>query len=130
MVIVDTDVLIDAVQSGREPAAATVKELVQAGELAVSALTVYELTQGNRTPMDQLERLHAFLVCATVFDLTQDAAEMAASLNRYLERRGERIGEPDTLIAGTCLDAGLPILTRNVRDFGRVPGLEVLTPGS
>ena len=61
MVIVDTDVLIDAVQSGREPAAASVKELVQAGELAVSALTVYELTQ--------------------------DAAEMAASLNRYPEQR-------------------------------------------
>lgn len=126
MVIVDTDVLIDAVQSGREPAATSVTELVQAGDLAVSAVTVYELTQGNRTPMDQLERIHAFLAGAKIFDLTQDAAEMAASVNRYLERRGERIGEPDTLIAGTCLDAGLPLLTGNARHFERVPGLEVL----
>jgi predicted nucleic acid-binding protein len=126
VVIVDTDVLIDAVQSGREPAATSVTELVQAGDLAVSAVTVYELTQGNRTPMDQLERIHAFLAGAKIFDLTQDAAEMAASVNRYLERRGERIGEPDTLIAGTCLDAGLPLLTGNARHFERVPGLEVL----
>jgi predicted nucleic acid-binding protein len=51
---------------------------------------------------------------------------MAAAVNRHLEGQGGRIGAPDTLIAGTCLDAGLPILTRNARHFGRVPGLEVL----
>jgi len=61
-----------------------------------------------------------------MLDLTPAASEMAASVNRYLARRGERIGDPDTLIAGTCLDAGLPILTRNARHFERVPGLEVL----
>jgi len=126
VVVVDTDVLIDAVQSGREPAASAVADLVERGELAVSAVTAYELTQGSRTPMDQLERLHAFLAGATVLDLTQDAAELAAAVNRHLERRGERIGGPDTLIAGTCLDAGVPILTRNARHFERVPGLAVL----
>lgn len=129
MVIVDTDVLIDAVEGGREPAATAVRELMLAGTLAVSAISVYELTQGSRTSPEQLEKLQGFLSGAAVFDLTQDAAEMAASVNRYLEKRGERIGEPDTLIAGTCLDAGLPILTRNRRHFERVPGLQVLLPG-
>lgn len=129
MVIVDTDVLIDAVEGGREPAATAVRELMLAGTLAVSAISVYELTQGSRTSPEQLEKLQGFLSGAAVFDLTQDAAEMAASVNRYLEKRGERIGEPDTLIAGTCLDAGLPILTRNRRHFERVPGLQVLSPG-
>lgn len=126
MVVVDTDILIDAVQAGREPAAASVMKLVQLGELAVSTVTVYELTQGSRTSMAQLERLHAFLGGVTIIALTQDAAEMAAAVNRHLERKGERIGSPDTLIAGTCLDAGLPILTGNRRHFERVPGLEIL----
>ena len=126
MVVVDTDVLIDAGQAGPGPAATWVAELTRSGELAVSVITVYELLQGSRTSVARLERAHAFLSSATVLELTQDAAELAAAVNRHLEGRGDRIGAPDTLIAGTCLDAGLPILTRNARHFERVPGLEVL----
>lgn len=126
MVVVDTDILVDAGQGSPGLAAASVAELARSGELAVSAITVYELLQGSRTSVERLERAHAFLASARVLDLTGDAAEMAAAVNRELERRGERIGAPDTLIAGICLDAGLPILTRNVRHFARVPGLEVL----
>jgi len=127
VVVVDTDVLIDAIQAEREPAYTRVAALVRSGELAMSAVTVFELTQASRTSVEGLERLQMVVGNATVLDLTQDAAEMAASVNRYLERRGQRIGEPDTLIAGTCLDAGLPILTGNARHFERVPGLEVLS---
>lgn len=126
MVVVDTDILVDAGQGSPGPAAANVAQLARSGELAVSAITVYELLQGSRTSVERLERAHAFLAGATILDLTGAAAEMAAAVNRELERRGERIGAPDTLIAGICLDAGLPILTRNVRHFARVPGLEVL----
>jgi predicted nucleic acid-binding protein len=126
VVVVDTDVLIDAVQAGRELQLQHVGELIRSGEFAVSPITVFELLQANRTHVGMLEQFHALLASATVVDVTRDAAEMAAALNRYLEGRGERIGEPDTLIAGTCLDAGLPILTRNARHFERVPGLEVL----
>lgn len=129
MVVVDTDVLIDAAQAGPGPAATWVAELSRTGELAVSAITAYELLQRSRTSIGRLELTHAFLSTATVLDLTQDAAELAAAVNRYLERRGERIGGPDTLIAGTCLEAGLPLLTRNARHFERVPGLTVLEPG-
>jgi tRNA(fMet)-specific endonuclease VapC len=126
VVVVDTDVPIDTVQGGLEPAATRVAELVRSGALALSTVTLYELLQGSRTEVAVLEQVHAMVASATIFDLTQDAAEMAASVNRYLARRGERIGDPDTLIAGICLDAGLPILTRNARHFERVPGLEVL----
>jgi tRNA(fMet)-specific endonuclease VapC len=126
VVVVDTDVLIDTIQGGLEPAATRVAELVRSGALALSSVTLYELLQGSRTEVAVLEQVHPLAAGAEIFDLTQDAAEMAASVNRYLARRGEQIGDPDTLMAGTCLDAGLPILTRNARHFGRVPGLEVL----
>jgi tRNA(fMet)-specific endonuclease VapC len=126
VVVVDTDVLIATIQGGLEPAATRVAELVRSGALALSSVTLYELLQGSRTEVAVLEQVHPLAAGAEIFDLTQDAAEMAASVNRYLARRGEQIGDPDTLMAGTCLDAGLPILTRNARHFGRVPGLEVL----
>jgi predicted nucleic acid-binding protein len=31
--------------------------------------------------------------------------------------------------AGICLEARTPLVTRNVRHFARVPGLEVIEPG-
>ena len=34
----------------------------------------------------------------------------------------------DTLIAGICLAQQLPLLTRNVRHYQRVPGLQVVSP--
>lgn len=126
MVVVDTDVLIDAGQGGPGAAAWWVSDLARRGALAVSAISAYELLQGSRTSVARLERAHALLAAATVVDLTREAAEVAAAINRELSRRGAGIGTPDTLIAGTCLQAGLPLLTGNVRHFGRVPGLEVL----
>ena len=37
----------------------------------------------------------------------------------------EILGPLDTLIAGTALHHGATLITRNVREFGRVAGLEV-----
>lgn len=34
---------------------------------------------------------------------------------------------PDAIIASTALAVGTPLVTRNVADFKRVPGLEVIT---
>jgi tRNA(fMet)-specific endonuclease VapC len=36
----------------------------------------------------------------------------------------------DTLVAGICLAADLPLLTRNVKHFDRVDGLKLITPNS
>jgi tRNA(fMet)-specific endonuclease VapC len=45
---------------------------------------------------------------------------------RFLKERGELIGANDLWIAAAALKHGEPLVTRNVRDFQRVPGLEVL----
>jgi tRNA(fMet)-specific endonuclease VapC len=43
-----------------------------------------------------------------------------------MERRGEAIGPLDTLIAGTALVHDASLVTRNVREFARVPRLNVV----
>jgi tRNA(fMet)-specific endonuclease VapC len=46
-------------------------------------------------------------------------------LRADLERRGEIIGTMDTLIAAQALRLGATIVTHNLREFSRVPGLKV-----
>jgi tRNA(fMet)-specific endonuclease VapC len=50
----------------------------------------------------------------------------AAEVRVALERMGETIGPMDTLIAATALAHGATLVTRNVRESGRVPGLSVV----
>jgi tRNA(fMet)-specific endonuclease VapC len=57
------------------------------------------------------------------------AALLAGEVYSRLERSGNRIGVPDALIAGVCLRFDLPLATRNVRHFGRVPRLRLVQLG-
>jgi tRNA(fMet)-specific endonuclease VapC len=43
-----------------------------------------------------------------------------------LEKSGTPIGPYDLLIAGQALARGLTVVTANVGEFGRVPGLETV----
>ena len=48
------------------------------------------------------------------------------SLLASQERTHGRISTMDLLIATSALVAGAPLVTRNAKDFSRVPGLDVL----
>jgi len=125
VVVADTDVLIDALEGEREPARARIDALTRRGELATTAVNLFELTGGRRTTVHRLELIHAALGPVPVLSVTRGAAELAAATRRYLERRGEGIGAADYLVAGVCIAHGFPLLTRNVQHFARVPGLDL-----
>lgn len=127
MVVADTDVLIDALDKEREPARTWLRGLIERGELATTSVNLFELTRGPRTTVHQLERLHEALDRVEILPVTSGAADVAAAVSRLLGRRGQAIADPDLLIAGVCLAAGLPLLTRNAVHFRRIPGL-VLAP--
>lgn len=100
-------------------------------EMATSALVAYELRYGlARLPSGAaaartgcIQRLLQVLP-VLVFD--DACAEQAAVLRAELEARGCPIGPTDTLIAATALRNGLALVTRNVREFSRVPGLQLV----
>lgn len=52
-------------------------------------------------------------------------AQAAARVRAYLEAQGTPIGPIDNMIAGTALAHDLTVVTRNVREFSRVPQLKV-----
>jgi len=119
--VVDTSVFVDA-ERGSAAAQARITELELAGDLRVSAVTVFELTRGSRTPPRLLRAYHAlFGREALVLPVGHLAARFAANLARAL---GGAPAAPDALIAGTALAHGLPLVTSDA-DFLRFPGLEV-----
>jgi predicted nucleic acid-binding protein/DNA-binding XRE family transcriptional regulator len=116
--IVDTSVFVDA-ERRHGPAVERIAELLVRGELAVSAVTVFELTRGPTTPRRLLAHYaELFGREAVVFPVTHVAAQLAAEA----ARAGGGIKAPDALIAGTALEQGAPVVTSDA-DFRRVPGL-------
>ena len=70
-----------------------------------------------------LTRLNRF----ELIDTTSAAALCYAEVYRTLRARGGLIGATDMWIAAVALSQGLPVVTKNSREFERVPGLSVIT---
>jgi tRNA(fMet)-specific endonuclease VapC len=69
--------------------------------------------------------LTELLAAVTVLPFGATEAQQAARIRAELERAGEPIGPYDILIAATALAHGGRLATRNVKEFGRVPGLSL-----
>jgi tRNA(fMet)-specific endonuclease VapC len=66
-----------------------------------------------------------FLSQITVVPFDGDCARRAALINAQLLNGGTSIGILDVLIAATALEMGWPVITSNLKDFGRINGLNV-----
>ena len=100
-------------------------------EIGVPAIVEYELRYGLlRLPPEaanpRLAALAALLRPMQVLPFDSECAVHAARLRADLEAAGTPIGPHDTLIAATALRYQATLVTRNVREFARVPGLQWL----
>jgi predicted nucleic acid-binding protein len=60
-----------------------------------------------------------------ILEIDLAVARTHAALWGGLTQRGEMIGVHDSWIAATCVARDLTLVTANMREFGRVPGLKV-----
>jgi tRNA(fMet)-specific endonuclease VapC len=72
------------------------------------------------------DRWERFLAPFPVLEATPEVSWRYGELHRYLRTNGLLIGANDLWIAATALAHEMALVTRNVREFQRVPGLEVL----
>ncbi len=97
-------------------------------DICLSAISKSELMYGvevsPRREQDQAA-LGAFLQYAQVIEFAGDAAAHYGEIRAALRRSGQIIGSNDLLIAAHARSLGLVLVTNNVREFGRVPGLQV-----
>ena len=61
-----------------------------------------------------------------VLDLTQETSRRYATITRELRSKGQLIGTNDLWIAASALEHGETLVTRNVDEFRRVPGINVV----
>lgn len=99
-------------------------------QTCVPSVVVYEIRVGLERYVDAPRRVARFAdllsqVRTLPFGLQEAAA--AARIRAAIEREGAPIGPMDTLIAGTALANGATLVTRNLREFGRVEGLSVVS---
>jgi tRNA(fMet)-specific endonuclease VapC len=125
--LLDTDWIVD-VLNGQEKAIHTALELAPAG-LAVSIITYGELYEGAafaHEPQPALAGLRSFLKGKAILPLTQPIIERFAQIRGSLPREiRQQIGDLDILIAATCLEHHLTLLTRNLKDFQHIPNLKL-----
>lgn len=99
--------------------------------LAVPAIVVYELRYGllrlpEAAAKPRLRALEKFLHFLQIVPFNEQVARYAAQIRADLERQGTPIGPHDVLIAATALSIQGTLVTRNVREFARVEGLQLL----
>lgn len=124
--LVDSDQVADYLK-GREPAVVLLNRLAVDG-LATSAITygeIYEGVQFGHDPAKSEHGFRAFLRGADVLSVTRSIAKRFATPRGTLRRQGQPIGDLDLFIAATALERSLVLVTRNIREFGRVPDLRV-----
>lgn len=95
--------------------------------IAVSSIVVYELEVGiakSTNPTKRMEQLSQLLEQINIIDFTQREAKESAKIRVELEKLGTPIGAMDLLIAGTAVAHNLTLVTRNLKEFERIPNLK------
>ena len=133
MTHLDSTVLIDLLrETGRERPGAAFDVMESLGDdemLAVSVHVVCELRAGAelaRRPAREHEALNQLLSGLSVAYPDARFAPMYGTLLASTERTGGRIATMDLLIATAAILDDAQLVTRNAKDFMRVPGLRIL----
>jgi len=123
--MLDTDIS-SYVMKGSEPSVMKRLTAVPVGDVCISAVTKAELMYGLQLSphVDQdRARLEVFLRHMVVLDFIEDAAADYGEIRAWLKKQGRMIGANDLFIAAHARCLGLVLITNNMREFKRVPGL-------
>jgi tRNA(fMet)-specific endonuclease VapC len=101
---------------------------VHASQIALPSVVLFELEYGvlrSTKPEVQQRGMDAAAAAYRVLPLDAKSAKTSAYVKHSLEAAGTPIGQGDQLIAGIALANDLTLITRNTREFSRVPGLRL-----
>lgn len=97
-------------------------------DVAVSSITFCELQYGisnSSRPTENQEALREFLAPLEILDFPAACAPLYGEVNAQLKKKGTPIGPLDLLIGIHAGHENATLVTNNVREFKRIPGLKV-----
>jgi len=125
--LLDTNACI-RVLNGSSPKVVEQLEKLNPADVAISAVVKAEFAYGarkSRHVATNLRLVNAFFEPFVCLPFDDRAADVYGSIRADLEREGRPIGPNDLLIAATALAHSLTLVTHNVSEFNRVPGLSI-----
>lgn len=125
--MLDTDICIYIIK--RKPKRALERlEMLQPGQLTMSAITFAELMNGAKKSQhieSNISKLNELAELIEIYPFDQKAAVFYGDVRSALEKKGETIGSNDLLIAAHALSLNLILVTNNEKEFKRVDGLKI-----
>ena len=90
----------------------------------ISIITCIEILSKKELAATELARYHSFINASYVYsELKSAIAEETINL-----RKNYSIKIPDAIIAATAIVHQLTLITRNEKDFVKIPNLEIVNP--
>lgn len=125
--MLDTNICIYIIK--RKPKAVIERFLrTDLSQIGISSITMSELTYGvhkSVKPEQNQIALAQFLAPLEIWPYGDEAAHYYGGLRAYLEKKGTPIGSLDMLIAAHALSIACSLITNNIKEFTRVPGLKL-----
>jgi tRNA(fMet)-specific endonuclease VapC len=124
---VDTNIWIFCLR-GRSPEAWARLNRESAQQVVLALQTFAELWVGIEKcarPEAEQAKMQAMIAPYAVILPTLSTARYYARIRADLEKRGQSISEQDLWVAATALEEGGAVVTNNVDEFTRIPGLVV-----
>jgi len=121
--VLDSNILIYHLSGLLEGAAESmVKGAIGSGAVISVVSRIEILGWPDHTP-ESYDRAARLIGLVTEHPLTNVVVERCIAI-----RRQQRVRIPDAIIAATAIELGLPVMTHNTGDFGRIDGLRVMDP--
>ena len=125
--MLDTNICVYAIKNRPASVLRRLRANMERG-LCISAITLGELRHGvenSASPAKNGQALLQFLSILEVLPFGDDAASEYGRIRAFLQKRGIPIGPLDTLIAAHAKSEDMTLVTNNVREFMRVPDLNI-----
>lgn len=122
--MLDTNIVIYTIKNKPEVVRKAFKK--HSGQMAISSVTLGELVYGaekSSRPEQNLTAIEGLAARLDVLAFDSKAATHFGQLRAELAKAGKPIGPYDQMIAGHARASGLILVTNNLKEFRRVPGL-------